>query len=45
VHVVVLQVVVEALATVVLLDARYKPLRMPMFFTEVIGKYLEPGFL
>lgn len=34
-----LQVVVEALATVVLLDSKYRPLRMPAFFREAIVKY------
>lgn len=36
-----LQVVVEALATVVLLDANYRPLRMPAFFKQAIENYYE----
>lgn len=35
----VLQVVVEALATVVLLDEKYRPLRMPEFFKQAIVQY------
>ena len=33
------QVVADALATVVLLDANYRPLRMPGFFKQAIEKY------
>jgi hypothetical protein len=34
-----LQVVVEALATVVLLDEKYRPMRVPDFFKHAVAKY------